>query len=151
MVTRRQPYHVSSSRGGERLIIGRAVNRLEPEAVLSRKRLVTSKYYGVPLLSLLPTAQSPDGRWIAATESFGASSNIWLVPNSGNGEPVRFTEGSDASVSPDGRWVLYASGGSRAEIFVASVPVDAGGSSRSTGKWQISTAGGAQPRLAPGW
>jgi dipeptidyl aminopeptidase/acylaminoacyl peptidase len=135
----------SSTRGGERLIIGRSVNRLEPEAVLSRKRLVTSKYYGVPLLSLLPTAQSPDGRWIAATESFGASSNIWLVPNNGKGEPVRFTEGSDASVSPDGRWILYASGGSRPEIFVASVPVEAGGSSRSVGKWQISTAGGGNP------
>ena len=135
----------SSTRGGERLIIGRSVNRLEPEAVLSRKRLVTSKYYGVPLLSLLPTAQSPDGRWIAATESFGASSNIWLVPNNGNGEPVRFAEGSDASVSPDGRWILYASGGSRPEIFVASVPVEAGGSSRSVGKWQISTAGGTNP------
>jgi serine/threonine protein kinase len=135
----------SSTRGAERLIIGRAVNRLEPEVVLSRKRLVTAKYYGVPLLSLLPTAQSPDGRWIAATESFGASSNIWLVPNDGKGEPVRFTEGSDASVSPDGRWMLYASGGGRPEIFVASVPVDAGGSSRFVGRWQISTAGGGNP------
>jgi len=135
----------SSRRGNERLIIGRVVNGLEPEAVLSRKPLVTSKYYGVPLLSLLPTAQSPDGRWIAATESFGASSNIWLVPSKGNGEPVRFTEGSDASVSPDGRWILYASGGSRPEIFVASVPADAGGSSRSLSKWQISTAGGSNP------
>ena len=135
----------SSSRGAERMIIGRAVNRLEPEAILSRKHLVTSKYYGVPLLSLLPTDHSPDGRWIAATESFGASSNIWLVPNNGNGEPFRFTEGSDASFSPDGRWLLYASGGSRPEIFVASMPVDAGGTSRFAGKWQISTAGGGNP------
>ena len=135
----------SSTRGAERLIIGRAVTRLEPEAVLSRQPLVTSKYYGIPLLSLLPTAQSPDGRWIAVTESFNASSNISLVPNNGKGEPVRFTEGSDASFSPDGRWVLYASGGSRPEIFVASMPVDAGGPSRSVGKWQISTAGGGNP------
>ena len=135
----------SSTRGAERLIIGRAVTRLEPEAVLSRQPLVTSKYYGIPLLSLLPTAQSPDGRWIAVTESFNASSNISLVPNDGKGEPVRFTEGSDASFSPDGRWVLYASGGSRPEIFVASMPADAGGPSRSVGKWQISTAGGGNP------
>ena len=135
----------STSRGAERLIIGRAVRRLEPETIFSRKHLVTSKYYGVPLLSLLPTGQSPDGRWIAATESFGASSNIWLVSNNRNREPVRFTEGSGASVSPDGRWILYASGGSRPEIFVASMPVDAGGSSHFIGKWQISTAGGSNP------
>jgi hypothetical protein len=41
--------------------------------------------------------------------------------------------------------MLYASSRSRPEIFVASVPVDAGGSSRSVGKWQISTAGGGNP------
>ena len=41
--------------------------------------------------------------------------------------------------------MLYASGGSRPEIFVASMPVDAGGPSRSVGKWQISTAGGGNP------
>jgi hypothetical protein len=97
------------------------------------------------LLSLLPTAQSADGRWIAATESFNASSNISLVPNNGTGGAVRFAEGSDASVSPDGRWVLYASGGSRPEILVSSMPADAGAPSRSLGKWQISKTGGGNP------
>lgn len=42
--------------------------------------------------------------------------------------------------SPDGRWMAYASNESgRAEIYVRTFPA-------SSGKWQISSAGGAHPR-----
>jgi hypothetical protein len=45
-----------------------------------------------------------------------------------------------ARVSPDGRWIAYESDESgRYEVYVQSFPA-------SGGKWQISTAGGAEPR-----
>jgi Tol biopolymer transport system component len=45
--------------------------------------------------------------------------------------------------SPDGRWISYVSNESgQYEVYVRSFP-DTGG------QWQISTAGGAQPRWAP--
>jgi Tol biopolymer transport system component len=45
--------------------------------------------------------------------------------------------------SPDGRWVAYASNESgRFEIVVQSFP-------EPSGKWQVSTAGGVQPRWRP--
>jgi hypothetical protein len=52
------------------------------------------------------------------------------------------------------RWLLYVSGGalgglgiasSRPEVFVESLPREAGGSPTTAGKWQISTAGGGNP------
>lgn len=45
-----------------------------------------------------------------------------------------------ASLSPDGRWIVYQSTETgRAEIYVQPFPP-------SGGKWQISNAGGGQPR-----
>ena len=46
----------------------------------------------------------------------------------------------DAQFSPDGRWIAYESNQSgRTEIFVRPFP-------QSRGQWQVSTAGGSQPR-----
>jgi len=43
-------------------------------------------------------------------------------------------------VSPDGKWVAYTSRESgRSEVYVTNFP-------QPSGKWQISTAGGSQPR-----
>jgi len=50
-----------------------------------------------------------------------------------------FNEGQ-SQFSPDGRWMAYASDESgRAEVYVQAFPA-------SNGKWQISSAGGSQPR-----
>jgi eukaryotic-like serine/threonine-protein kinase len=50
-----------------------------------------------------------------------------------------FNEGQ-SQFSPDGRWMAYASDESgRAEVYVQAFPA-------SSGKWQISSAGGSQPR-----
>jgi hypothetical protein len=55
-----------------------------------------------------------------------------------------FTELHPA-VSPDGRWLAYASNESGAnEVYVRPFPGTAGG------RWQVSTGGGEQPRWAPG-
>jgi serine/threonine-protein kinase len=54
-----------------------------------------------------------------------------------------FTELQPA-VSPDGRWLAHASNESgRNEVYVRPFP-DTG-----DGRWQVSTAGGEQPRWAP--
>ena len=50
-----------------------------------------------------------------------------------------FNEG-DAQFSPDGRWMAYASNESgQPQVYVQAIPA-------SGAKWQISPAGGAQPR-----
>ena len=47
---------------------------------------------------------------------------------------------SQGRLSPDGKWMAYASDeSSRFEVYVQSMPA-------SGGKWQISTAGGTEPR-----
>src|SRR5205823_2317652 len=48
---------------------------------------------------------------------------------------------------PDGRWLLYETGGLRPEVFVRSVPSEAGGLSGAPGEWKISTADGGNPAL----
>jgi len=66
-----------------------------------------------------------------------------LLPVAG-GEPTRFltSKGSEANgqISPDGKWVAYASDESGEwEIYVTSFP-------GATGKWQVSRGGGTEPR-----
>ena len=50
----------------------------------------------------------------------------------------KFTE-AQAQVSPDGRWIAYASDESgRFEVYVTQFP-------QKRGRWQVSTTGGSQP------
>jgi serine/threonine protein kinase len=71
-------------------------------------------------------------------------SDIWVLPLDGtsNAHPLLQSDFSEfhPRFSPDGRWIAYASTESgRPEIYVQSFPP-------AGGKWQVSTAGGAQPR-----
>jgi Tol biopolymer transport system component len=66
-----------------------------------------------------------------------------LVPAAG-GEPIPFlkTKGAemDGQISPDGKWMAYASNESGDwEVYVTTFPAAAG-------KWQISRGGGTEPR-----
>ena len=66
-----------------------------------------------------------------------------MLPVAG-GEPTRFltSKGSETNgqISPDGKWVTYASDESgNWEIYVTSFPGGAG-------KWQVSRGGGSEPR-----
>ena len=70
-------------------------------------------------------------------------SDLVLVPASG-GEPVPFLLTKDSvssgQISPDGKWVAYASNESGAwEIYVTTFP-------DAAGKWQVSRGGGSEPR-----
>jgi Tol biopolymer transport system component len=71
------------------------------------------------------------------------------LPLTGDKKPIalvrsEFGKGT-AQVSPDGRWLAYTSSESaRLEVYV--VPFAAGTGKSAVGKWQVSTAGGGQPR-----
>jgi Tol biopolymer transport system component len=75
---------------------------------------------------------SPDGLYVLAGRQ--------ALPTTGAGKPIPLPSGSKR-VSPNGRWLAYQSDESgRSEIYVQSFPELLEG--RSTGKWQVSSAGG---------
>jgi serine/threonine-protein kinase len=86
---------------------------------------------------IFPETISPDGRTIGYTE-VGQSSEIFLVEQ--GSEPRHFeSRASCPVISPNGKWIAYASPGSgSSSIFVR--PVD------GEGKWQISPGLGGYPR-----
>ncbi len=70
--------------------------------------------------------------------------DIWMLPLAGEKKPVPFLRTPFMEiipvVSPDGRYVAYQSNESgRSEVYVQSFPGPGG-------KWQVSAAGGAEPR-----
>ncbi|MGB9203673.1 MAG: protein kinase [Terriglobales bacterium] len=74
------------------------------------------------------------------------SSDLWLLSlgNSYELRPFKQTPAAErqGTLSPDGRWMAYASNESgRSEVYVEPVPGPGG-------RWQISTNGGEQPRWA---
>jgi Tol biopolymer transport system component len=91
-----------------------------------------------------PTDWSLDGRFIIYTEIDPKTNrDIWVLPLFGDGKPFPFlrTEANETGgqLSPDGRWIAYASdelGGY--EVYVQSFP-------KGGGKRQVSTKGGTGP------
>jgi serine/threonine protein kinase/Tol biopolymer transport system component len=73
-----------------------------------------------------------------------ASTDLVILSADGGGKWRPFLTGrgnkSYGQISPDGRWVVYASDESgESEIYVTTYP-------EGKGKWQVSPAGGSQPR-----
>jgi serine/threonine protein kinase/Tol biopolymer transport system component len=92
---------------------------------------------------IIPNSWSPFDRQILWTHQTPSGSHLELTPV-GGGESKRFltSQGSESNgqISPDGKWVAYASDESgNWEIYVTTFPGGAG-------KWQVSTGGGAEPR-----
>lgn len=92
-----------------------------------------------------PLDWSPDGRFIVY-QTFRSETgyDLFLLPVQGDPKPIPYLETpfneGNAQFSPDGRWMAYASNESgHAQVYVQAIP--AGGA-----KWQISSAGGDQPR-----
>jgi len=86
---------------------------------------------------------TPDGRYAIYDTGIGRADELWTLPLLGDGKPAPFVQGGygahSASFSPDGRFVAYASSETgRMEIYVETFP-------QRTGKWQISSSGGAGP------
>jgi Tol biopolymer transport system component len=121
--------------GGVSLILKRATG-LEQE----------KQRYTVPQVSMddiLPNSWSLDDQQILCTRQTPSGDYLELMPVAG-GEPTRFltSKGSETNgqISPDGKWVAYASDESgNWEIYVTSFP-------SAAGKWQVSRGGGSEPR-----
>ena len=103
-----------------------------------------------------PQDWSPDGRTLLYTiQGQKTGIDLWALPldgdspSTGSGRtearkpfPILQTAFNemDAQFSPDGHWIAYVSNQSgEAEVFVRAFP-------ESRGQWQVSTAGGTQPR-----
>ena len=115
---------------------------LKPATGLEREK----KRFTVPpsaMDDILPNSWSLDDRQILCTRHTASGNHLELLPVAG-GEPTRFltSKGSETNgqISPDGKWVTFASDESGAwEIYVTSFP-------GAAGKWQVSRGGGTEPR-----
>ena len=98
-----------------------------------------------PAFDFGQVAPSRDGRWlILRTATIGAGSNDILGLKNGDTTLVPLVVSPAAefypALSPDGRWLAYASNESgKSEIYVRPFPETA------SAKWQVSTAGGTEP------
>jgi len=108
----------------------------------------TTLFSAKEIYSTGPMSLSPDGAVMTCEDrSRLAYADLVLRPTDGRGEAkvLLRTPGDDAygQISPDGRWLLWASDDSgRYEVYVAPFP---GGGSRV----QVSRDGGTQPRWSP--
>jgi Tol biopolymer transport system component len=99
---------------------------------------------GHPTDDLIPNSWSPDDKLLLATlqAAAGGSQLVLIQPSSGKMTPFLSTTSSDSNgqISPDGKWVAYASNESGDwEVYVTTFPA-------ATGKWQVSRGGGTEPR-----
>ncbi len=93
---------------------------------------------------------SPDGKYVVYdTIQFRPSGfHIYALPLAGDRKPVPLVNtefiSHQGQLSPNGRWLAYRSfEAGRSEVYVQRFTLD---SSKSSGKWQISTTGGELPR-----
>ena len=95
-------------------------------------------------LQSFPQSWSRDGRYLSyVTVDPKTRADIWLLPMTGERKPTVFLDSpfheSHSRISPDGRWMAYASDESgRQGVYVTRFPTPGG-------KWQVSTAGGGGP------
>jgi serine/threonine protein kinase len=101
-----------------------------------------------PLLELgvpaWPDDWSRDGNYLVyETDDLKTKSDLWVLPMKGDHKPAVFLKTeyneSQAQISPDVRWIAYASDESgEPEVYVRTFPAKGG-------KWQISSGGGSMP------
>lgn len=107
----------ASDRDGLQQIFVKNVDDAAPEQLLASS--------DVPFKN--PASWSPDGQWIIITQlDARTAQNIWFMPASG-GELKLFIRGptrdNGGPISPDGRWMAYASDETgRFEVYVQPFP-----------------------------
>ena len=92
---------------------------------------------------VIPNSWSEDGQQILCEYQSPSGSHLAVEPAAG-GTPAPFKSGpgnqTNGQISPDGKWVAYASDESgNWEIYVTTFP-------GAAGKWQVSSGGGTEPR-----
>lgn len=129
----------ASERDGDYAILIRATNGSgAPEAMFKTRSQVH------------PASWSHNGEWLACIIGIPGNWDIDLLPIASGRKRITLTntpfDEFQPQFSPDGRWIAYASNESgRYEVYVVNVPQAAGGAAIQ-GRWQISIAGGQQPR-----
>ncbi len=93
-----------------------------------------------------PQDWSRDGKFVVYMSTTGGAGGygLWLLPMEGDHKPVPYLQTSfnqgDAQFSPDGKWMAYDSNESgQPQVYVQAIPANGA-------KWQVSPAGGTQPR-----
>jgi Tol biopolymer transport system component len=127
-------------RNGNRVIFIKSVNQISAEQERWDASTNSFAFY------IAATDWTPDGKWLVLTERpMSIGQRVSLLSVQGKEGTVPLLEVKDAAVnsgevSPDGRWMAYASDESgKLEIYVTSFP-------KPAGKLQVSTAGGVTPR-----
>jgi eukaryotic-like serine/threonine-protein kinase len=87
---------------------------------------------------------SRDGKYIVFTTNSALTQDLWILPMFGDRKPVPYLQTGwsqiHAQVSPDGRWLAYASDESgRWEVYLQSFPVPGA-------KRIVSVGGGGEPK-----
>ena len=91
---------------------------------------------------------SRDGKLIVFSQTGdNTKDDLWLLPLDGDRKPRLYLQTSfyenQGQFSPDGRWMAYSSDESgQFQVYVQPIPPNGA-------KWQISSAGGSQPRWRP--
>ena len=93
---------------------------------------------------LIPNSWSADDQQILGTALSAAGGSQLVLVEVATGKSTPFLKASgnqtNGQISPDGKWVAYASDESgQWEIYVTTFP-------GAAGKWQVSTGGGTEPR-----
>ena len=97
------------------------------------------------LINAVPHDWSPDGKTIVySQQSPKTGEDLWLLPVEGERKPVPYLQTAfnemRAQFSPDGKWMAYISDKSgQPQVYVQAIPADGA-------EFQVSTAGGVQPR-----
>jgi eukaryotic-like serine/threonine-protein kinase len=100
------------------------------------------------LQNAIPVSWSRDGRYIVFSRlkgGAGAGVDTWLLALGGEPKASPFIESpfdkAQARISPDGRWIAYATNDSgQHQIVVQSFP------DPNVGRWQITAQGGVEPK-----
>jgi len=93
-----------------------------------------------------PEDWTRDGRYLVLSRGSVGSQKIWIVPMFGERKAFPLFPNSTfdhfaGRVSPDGKWIAYASRESGTiDLYVTSFP-------RGVGKWQISSGGASFPEV----
>jgi eukaryotic-like serine/threonine-protein kinase len=94
----------------------------------------------------IPVDWSPNGRYVVFSRPKSQGGNdTWVLDTAGDKKATPYNESpfdkAHARISPDGRWVAYATNDSGSyQIVVQSFPDPNGG------KWQITAQGGLEPK-----
>jgi Tol biopolymer transport system component/tRNA A-37 threonylcarbamoyl transferase component Bud32 len=127
----------ASSRGGGSHMYQRAASGVGSDRVVLKSDS-----------SEIPVSWSPDGRYIVFSRfkpSGAAGVDTWLLTLGGDPKASPFLESpfdkAQARISPDGRWIAYATNDSGTyQVVVQSFPDPNGG------RWQITAQGGIEPK-----